>query len=29
VSCRELVATSKRLLNSAGSKSTAAGCRIK
>ena len=29
VSCRELVATSKRLLNSAGSKSKAAGCRIK
>ena len=29
VSCRELVATSKRLLNSSGSKSKAAGCRIK
>jgi hypothetical protein len=29
VSCRKLVATSKRLLHSAGSKSKAAGCRIK
>ena len=29
VSCRELAATSKRLLHSAGSKSKAAGCRIK
>jgi hypothetical protein len=29
VSCRELVATSKRLLHSAGSKSKAAGCTIK
>jgi hypothetical protein len=29
VSCRKLVATSKRLLESAGSKSKAAGCRIK
>jgi hypothetical protein len=29
VSCRELLATSKRLLESAGSKSKATGCRIK
>jgi hypothetical protein len=29
VSCRELLATSKRLLESAGSKSKAMGCRIK
>jgi hypothetical protein len=29
VNCRELVATSKRLLRGAGSKSKAAGCRIK
>ena len=29
VSCRELAATSKRLLHSAGSKSKSAGCRIK
>jgi hypothetical protein len=29
VSCRELLATSKRLFESAGSKSKATGCRIK
>jgi hypothetical protein len=29
VSCRELVATSKRLLHRAGSKSKATGCKIK
>ena len=29
VSCRELAATSKRLLHRAGSKNKAAGCRIK
>jgi hypothetical protein len=29
VSCRELVATSKRLLHDAGSRSKAAGCKIK
>lgn len=29
VSCRELVATSKRLLHSAGSKRKAVGCKIK
>jgi hypothetical protein len=29
MSCRELAATSKRLLNGAGSKSKAAGCRIR
>jgi hypothetical protein len=29
VSCRELIATSKRLLEQAGRKSKATGCRIK